>query len=176
MPKASSPQIVKPPAIRKPSLRFRYLANCSIYLGTGDTFTIPCTMVSEPNPNSDQTRSLLGGHRDPQKSTDILKPVFDLTHVFTILLADEAPKLPPQTPGMSEAYHSKQCDEAFADAIGNKRANDEIRRRVAHYVAEGILELVSDDFAGEIAAETPAESKPAKVSKPRKKSPRKKAA
>jgi hypothetical protein len=99
------------------------------------------------------------GHQrqDIQSTANAQMVEFDMEFVHKIELRDERPRIPKRREGMSERFFSQLCDRAYQVAAEAKVANDEIRRRVDHYVERGLIEIVSDPFRGESEIEEWAE-------------------
>ena len=146
-----SSTITKPdkPVIPKPYLEFKYKQVIMIGdLGDGAYHAIPTRMVEHPLPEGSFAPSQ-GRYGSALITTPIrIQPSFDLEHIHKIELLDERPRVPKRAAGMSDGMFEKLCDAAYEKAAQAAQHNDEIRRRVYHYVDQGILEVIADPFAG----------------------------
>lgn len=137
------------PVAETPFLKFKFLRNTQIYLGTPQTFTIPSTMRAQPNPQAQRDTRLGRKQSEGEGSSMLVMPVFDMDFVHKIELKNERPMLPKKLDGMSDTYHSKLCDQAYERAAEGKIFNDGVRERVYSYVRNGVLEIVEDPFPTE---------------------------
>lgn len=123
-------------------LRFKLKRNVNFDLtGTGSNFAPPMRVIQKP---LDQN---VYGHYEGST----LVPVFDMDFVHELPLPDIEPHL-PETKAYDKEFSAELRAEAYRDAIRRRSAAEAIRRRIAHFVKNGTVEIVSDD-SGFLSAE-----------------------
>ena len=127
-------------------IEFKYLKNRQIDVGNGFQYVIPMK----------QKKLHILGH-------ETTTPVFNLEAVHKVELLDETPQIPVRDHRMSERLFTELCDEAYKDAMGNRRKNDAIRARLQAFVKSGTLEILHDPFARETKADEMTTSEPQSV-------------
>jgi hypothetical protein len=151
--------VTPPTESAKPYLSFKFLVVTALSdLAPAQFFQPPARMINRPL-DDDKVISGRGvGYQHEKRENHVaVVPEFDLDFVHRIELKDERPRIPKRREGMSEGFYSQLCDRAYQVAAEAKVANDEIRRRVDHYVERGLIEIVSDPFRGESEIEEWAE-------------------
>jgi len=124
---------------KKLCIKFKYLRNVTVDLGTGQFFSIPHAhrIIQTSCIDTDRERVAQTGSRYRTAALS----TFDMGKVFEIELLDETPQIPKKTALMSEKYWERLRDEALDRAMENKRKNDITRQRLAGYSKPSSSEL-----------------------------------
>jgi hypothetical protein len=134
------------------SLEFTFEHNRQIDLMTGGTYMPPFT----------NKKVKINGNYS-------VTPVFDMTKVHKVPLLDETPQIPEREDNMSDRLFEELRDEAFRDALSNRRKNAAVRERLKAFEKSGTIKVTKDPFARKTApdkAEPKTEPKPQGKGKP----------
>lgn len=130
-------------------LEFKYLKNHVIDIGDGKLYPIRFEMREI---NTPFTREVSYGGGKPRVENRAIMPVFFMDDVHRVELEDETVMAPEAVEGMSARLIQELEDEAFKASMVARAKNKIIRAKVAHYVKDGTIELVSDPFAVKMVA------------------------
>jgi len=70
---------------------------------------------------------------------------FDHSEVYRVELENDEPQAIEKTKGMSEPWYNRLLDAEFDRALQAREKNADLMRRVDLYVADGTIELVTDE-------------------------------
>jgi hypothetical protein len=70
---------------------------------------------------------------------------FDHSEVYCVELENDEPQVIERTKGMSEPWYNRLLDAEFDRALKAREKNADLMRRVDLYVADGTIELVTDE-------------------------------